>query len=379
MYNAVLGGTQDNGHHYRTTNTTAFKWTLTCCDGMDNAINPTNDQIIYMCSQDGGLNRSTDGGDNWTGISPGGSSWVAPIALHTSTPTTIFFAGNAGIFRSTNSGVSGWVNIGADGRGAIAQGTSNTARFYAAADESTTLRRSDNVNDASPTWTVKSGTTGWPTAANLTGTQITSIAVNPANSLDVWVTFSGYQGNTKVYRSTNGGDSWANLTGALPNLPVHSIKVRDMGSNNWEAYIGTDIGVFMRTNAFGWTYFSNGLPRVMVTDIEINDTYIYAGTYGRGIYRSDLYSACPANPTYGASYDGERIFQASGTINATTTIVGTVGANVWMKAGNYVQLNPGFVAQSGSIFTASVGPCGATLLPVVNIEAKKEEAPEVPK
>ncbi len=371
--NAVLGGTQDNGHHYRTSNTLAFKWTLTCCDGMDNAINPTNDQIIYMCTQDGGLNRSTDGGDNWTGISPGASSWVAPIALHTSTPTTIFFAGDAGIFRSTNSGINGWVNIGADGRGAMAQGTNNTARFYASGDGSNVIRRSDNINNASPTWTTISGNTGWPTAANLNGTQITSIAVNPANSADVWITFSGYQETTKVYRSTNSGDSWTNLTGALPNLPVHSIKVRDMGSSNWEAYIGTDIGVFMRTNSFGWTYFSNGLPRVIVTDVEINGTYIYAGTYGRGIFRSDLYSSCPENPSYAASYNGERVFQASGTINATTTIVGTVGTNVWMKAGNYVQLNPGFFAQSGSIYKASIGPCGATLLQAVNTEAKKEE------
>ena len=370
---AVLGGTQDNGHHYRTTNTSAFKWTLTCCDGMDNAINPTNDQIIYMCTQDGGLNRSTDGGNTWTGISPGGSSWVAPILLHTSTPTTIFFAGNAGIFRSTNSGTSGWVNIGADGRGAMAQGTSNTARFYAAAFESRTLRRSNNVNDASPTWTTISGNTGWPTTG-VTGTQITAISVNPANSLDVWVTFSGYQSNTKVFRSTNGGDSWTNMTGALPNLPVHTIKTRDLGSGNWETYIGTDIGVFMRTNSFGWTYFSNGLPRVIVTDIEINESYIYAGTYGRGIWRSDLYSTCPVNLVYGATYDNERVFQASGTINATTTIVGTVGTNVWMKAGNYVQLNPGFVAQQGAIYQATIGPCGSTLLPTtLQQDAKKEE------
>ncbi len=376
---AVLGGTQDNGHHYRTTNTSTFKWSLTCCDGMDNAIHPTNDQIIYMCSQNGGLNRSTNGGDTWTNISPGASSWVAPIALHTTTPTTIFFAGNAGIFRSTNSGTSGWVNIGADGRGAIAQGTSNSSRFYACGNN-TTLRRSDNINDADPDWTTISGNTGWPPASELTGTQITAIAVNPANSTDVWITFSGYQEDTKVYRSTNSGANWTRMTGALPNVPIHTIKVRDLGNSNWEAYIGTDIGVFMRTNTFGWTYYSNALPRVIVTDIEINDTYIYAGTYGRGIWRSDLYSACPTNATYSATYNSERIFQASGTINATTTIVGTVGANVWMKAGTAVQLNPGFVAQSGTIFRASIGPCGATLLPVIPTEAKKEEEEEeVPK
>jgi photosystem II stability/assembly factor-like uncharacterized protein len=364
---AVLGGTQDNGHHYRTSLTSAFKWTLTCCDGMDNAIDPTNDQIIYMCSQDGGLNRSTDGGNNWTGISPGGSTWVAPIALHTTTPTTIFFAGNAGIFRSTASGTSGWVNIGADGRAAMAQGTSNTSRFYAAGgtDEKNmrTLRRSDNINDAAPTWTTISGNTGWPTGI-VNNTQISGLAVNPRNSNEIWVTFSGYNDGKKVYRSTDAGDNWTNMSGALANLPVHVIKFQDQGANNgnYQVYIGTDIGVFYRSNSLSnWAFFSNGLPRVMVTDLELNGTYLYAGTYGRGIWRTDPYGNCVASATYSATYNEERVFQASGTITSTSTMLGALGTNVQMRAGSYVQLNPGFHAQSGSVYNATVGPCNAVL------------------
>jgi hypothetical protein len=364
---AVLGGTQDNGHHYRTSLTSAFKWTLTCCDGMDNAIDPTNDQIIYMCSQDGGLNRSTDGGDNWTGISPGGSTWVAPIALHTSTRTTIFFAGNSGIFRSTNSGTSGWVNIGSDGRAAMAQGTSNTSRFYAAGggdeDNMRTLQRSSDINDADPTWTTISGKPGWPTGL-VANTQITGLAVNPRNSNEIWVTFSGYNAEKKVYRSTDGGDNWTNMSGALPNLPVHVIKFQDQGANNgnYQVYIGTDIGVFYRSNSLSnWAFFSNGLPRVMVTDLELNGTYLYAGTYGRGIWRTDPYGNCVASATYSATYNEERVFQASGTITSTSTMLGALGTNVQMRAGSYVQLNPGFHAQSGSVYNATVGPCNAVL------------------
>lgn len=364
---AVLGGTQDNGHHYRTSLSSAFKWTLTCCDGMDNAIDPTNDQIIYMCSQDGGLNRSTNGGNTWTGISPGASTWVAPIALHTTTRTTIFFAGNAGIFRSTTSGTSNWVNIGADGRAAMAQGTSNADRFYAAGgsdeDNMRTLRRSDNINDADPDWTTISGNTGWPTGL-ADNTQITGLAINPRNSNEIWVTFSGYNDGKKVYSSTNAGDTWTNMSGALPNLPVHVIKFQDQGSNNnnFQVYIGTDIGVHYRSNSLtNWAFFSNGLPRVMVTDLELNGTYIYAGTYGRGIWRSDPYGNCIANGSYAATYNEERVFQASGTINSTSTMLGAVGTNVQMRAGNYVQLNPGFHAQSGSVYKASVGPCNAVL------------------
>jgi len=76
--NMILGGTQDNGHYVRYASTSEFLHTLTCCDGMDNAVDPTNSQIIYMCSQNGGLVRSIDGETNWTSESmPEASSCFA--------------------------------------------------------------------------------------------------------------------------------------------------------------------------------------------------------------------------------------------------------------------------------------------------------------
>jgi hypothetical protein len=272
--------------------------------------------------------------------------------------------------------LSNWINIGADGKGAMAQGTSFNSRMYAAGI-GTTLRKSDNINDASPDWTVISGNLNWPTSGNLSGSTITGLAVNPDNSSDVWVVFSGYNATTKVYRSINAGNTWQNLTGSLPNVPVHTIAFQDQGTSNgnYEVYVGTDIGVFYRSNSSAnWGYFSNGLPRVMVTDLEITNNYLYAGTYGRGIWRSLLYDNCPINSTYSATYNSERIFQASGTINTTITVTGTLGANVWMQAGDYVQLNPGFEAKAGGIYTAKAAPCGAVLLPEMQaVQPKKEE------
>ena len=95
---------------------------------------------------------------------------------------------------------------------------------------------------------MRSGTPGWPSTA---GTIITSIDVNSNNSLEVWVTFSGYNAAVKVLRSLDGGDNWTNETDNLPNVPVHIVKYQPGTAFAGPVYIGTDIGVFYRNNSIG--------------------------------------------------------------------------------------------------------------------------------
>jgi hypothetical protein len=41
-----------------------------------------------------------------------------------------------------------------------------------------------------------------------------------------------------------------------------------------------------------WVPYQNGLPNVIVNDLEIsyNDNKLWAGTYGRGLWKTDLYT-----------------------------------------------------------------------------------------
>jgi hypothetical protein len=57
----ILGGTQDNGHFLRESNTSAFKKVLGG-DGMDNIIDYSNSNTMYACYQNGGINKSVNGG-----------------------------------------------------------------------------------------------------------------------------------------------------------------------------------------------------------------------------------------------------------------------------------------------------------------------------
>ncbi len=363
--NIILGGTQDNGHHLRTTNTTIYKHVITCCDGMDNGINYNNTNIMYGFTQNGGLNKSSNAGGSFSGIKPTIASssepWVVPFLVHSTNPSTIFYASENGLLRHTANGepTNAWTNLGGSGStGAFAMGTSNTNRGYLASS-GTTFRRTDDLGVASPTWTIKSGTTGWPST---TGTIITSIDVNPANSMEVWVTFSGYNATTKVLRSTNGGDSWTNETDNLPNVPVHIVKYQAGTSFVGPVYIGTDIGVFYRNNSIGeWIQFGNDLPRTIVTDLEISTTsnVITACTYGRGFWRSPLYAGCDLNLTLSSSMTGDQYQQASSTISVSGNIIGGAGTRIFLKAGGYIDFNPGFEVKTGNEMRAFIGPCSS--------------------
>ena len=124
---------------------------------------------------------------------------------------------------------------------------------------------------------------------------LTSITVSNTDPNKVWVTFSGYSAADKVYKSTDGGATWTNVSAGLPNLPVNAI-VYTNGSANDAIYIGADIGVYYLDNTLSSvTPFMTALPNCAVRDLEIfyPTGKLRAATFGRGVWESDLYVPTP--------------------------------------------------------------------------------------
>lgn len=362
--NLIIGGTQDNGSN---------KWTggsgivhMRGADGMDCMIDHSNSNILYTSRQDGGLEKSTNGGSTFTWIKPGGSvgSWVTPYVMNPSNSSIIYGGYETGIYKSTNGG-SSWTNTGGDGRSAMAHGVNNTSRVYAASG--TTFRMS---SDAASTWTIY-------TAPG----SVTGIAVDPANSLRVFITVAGFTAGQKVYRSTNGGSSWTNISGNLPNVPMNCI-VYQTGSVDG-IYVGTDIGVFYRDNNLNtWVPYMNGLPTVPIFDLVINHSasLIRAGTYGRGLWTSDLWTACPSsyflsqgNDPSNPNYTGFQLYQASSTVTSSRIITGGIGTDVTYQAGGSITLTTGFHAKAGNKFKAGLGACYTNLVLTDGILEEEDE------
>lgn len=194
--------------------------------------------------------------------------------------------------------------------------------------------------------------------------KITDITVNENNANIVWLTLGGFDERKKVFRSTNGGQTWSNQSSNLPNLPVNCILL-----DGNSVYIGTDIGVYYKN--FGtdtsWTPFYNGLPRVPVSQMHkvflpsTNQFYIEASTFGRGLWRSEIFGTCTSNITVTANLQGQQFYQAGTSLSSTSVVSGGAGTNVFFQSGNAVTLTPGFHAESGNYFKAYVLPCNSGL------------------
>ncbi len=138
------------------------------------------------------------------------------------------------------------------------------------------LLKVDNAN-ATATWTVIS-----PDA--MIGS-ISDIEFG-SNENEIFVTIHNY-GVNSIWYTADGGNSWAQKEGNLPDLPVKCILQNPLKTD--QVLIGTDLGTWW-TEDFSsesptWYHDSYGMGYIKVTDMVMRDDYkVYAATYGRGIF-----------------------------------------------------------------------------------------------
>jgi len=286
--NIMMGGSQDNSTHLLKNN----NWTVPVGgDGMDNAINHDDDKYMYASSQYGNFRRSSNYGNSFqymNSLPPNGQGgWVTPIQLDPVNPAIVYI-GYTRLYKSTNHGVT-WSSTTSSSVGGqidvIAVAPSKTSVIYIAYNS--TIKKSVNTGN------------NWSNITNgISGSGfITDIAVSSLNEDHIWITKSGYTNGKKVFESIDGGSTWINVSGSLPNLPANTVQYA-AGTNDG-IYVGTDIGVYYKDNNLSdWVSFSKDLPNVIVTDLEIYEAgkKLRIATMGRGMWESDLYSELTGPP-----------------------------------------------------------------------------------
>lgn len=107
-----------------------------------------------------------------------------------------------------------------------------------------------------------------------------------ANESEIFATVHNY-GVNNIWYTPNGGTTWLEKDGDLPDLPVKAILQNPL--NPEEVIIGTELGIWFTTNfsvaSPNWLPAQGGMSNVKVTDIDLrDDNAIYISTYGRGVF-----------------------------------------------------------------------------------------------
>ncbi|HEX8150251.1 MAG TPA: MBG domain-containing protein [Pyrinomonadaceae bacterium] len=310
--NYTIGGTQDNGTERQRPDGT---WTRTDYgDGGfalidQNATNTTTvRQYHTYYNQVGtliGVATTTNSAafENWSffgcgsgtanGISCSDTavSFYAPMALGPGSPNTLYF-GTDKLYRSTNNGA-----------------TMTAVSQTLVSGVNVTAIGVSPQNDAVRIVGLRTGkvfrtVTGSSTLADVTGAIpakfVSRAVIDPNNQNTAYVTLSGYFGSTapRVYKTTNlsaAAPTWAGLgEGQLPDAPANAFAVDPADSNT--LYLGTDIGVYRSVDGgANWAPFSNGLPRVAVFDMAVQNPSrrLRIATHGRGMWEVSV-AASPA-------------------------------------------------------------------------------------
>jgi photosystem II stability/assembly factor-like uncharacterized protein len=296
----LLGGTQDNDC-LQTSGPVAWNSFSFQADGFVVLVDHTNPAITFGEYQYGsygqGPLRSTSGGVAGSFSAPTGIvssdriNWNAPYVMHPGDHNTMLF-GSQRVYRSRNNGVS-YAPISGDlttnnGSSLLVYSTlttlaispADTAVYYTGSDDGKVYRSTNSGQS----WT--------DISAGLPVRWVTRVTPDPVDPQGVYVTLSGFGMDEKlshVYHSTDRGDHWTAIASNLPDVPANDLIVDPLDTGR--LYLATDVGVYTSANGGAYWYpLGQGMPLQAVVDLTLHPgaRRLVAATHGRSQYALDL-------------------------------------------------------------------------------------------
>ena len=226
--------------------------------GMDNKTvgkiiqHPANAQI-FLAATSGGVYRSTNGGASWTNTQTGG---FKDIQFKPNDPNIVYAAAGSDFYRSVNNGVSftkitSGLTVGQ--RGTIAVTPANPEYVYfLVSDNTSAFQGLYRSSDAGLNFTTRSNSPNimdWSCDGSGTGGQSwydLALAADPVNAEVI------YAGGVNVWKSVNGGTTWAinsHWYGGCSVPSVHAdCHILIFSPVNGNLYAGDDGGCWTTSN-----------------------------------------------------------------------------------------------------------------------------------
>ncbi|MBS1705249.1 MAG: hypothetical protein JST40_05205 [Armatimonadetes bacterium] len=255
-----------------------------------------NANLVYVGGADGGVWKTTNGGTTWSWVTPSlPTTAVGALAIDPSNDQILYvgtgeanFANHSrygmGIFKTTNGGVS-WVQLGANvfsGRciSRLVIDPSNKQRLFASVTTAggfPELAAAKNHPNATGPLGVFRSTDGGETWTQLTNglpsQTATDVAIDPSNPQVLYAGIGRIFGSTQngIYKSADGGNTWSKLAGGLPTSSVGRITLCVAPSLSSRVYAmiarscdasggnGTTLGAYRTDNSgTSWTTLNVG-------------------------------------------------------------------------------------------------------------------------
>ncbi|HEY8317373.1 MAG TPA: hypothetical protein VIG76_00945 [Amnibacterium sp.] len=308
---AYWGGLQDNGESYTTTTSPDVQQAFTG-DGGDTIVDPANGNRAVEEYTNLDMYVTTDGATNdLREISPScltatnppavcdpNPRFIAPIEQDVKDPTH-WVAGGQYVWDDT----AGWSTVcdgasGCDWKKVYDTGAGHQVTALADNGATTYAAWCGSCNPGSFQRGLATNYGGaWHelSLAGVPSRYITSVAVDPKDAAHVIISIGSYSrrwipnaGYGHVFESRNGGRTWTDDSGNLPDAPVYKVALAGQ-----KLVVGTEVGAFVgRTSPYGarWARLGTGLPNVTVWDLTVTPTgAVVAGTHGRGDWKVQLH------------------------------------------------------------------------------------------
>jgi uncharacterized repeat protein (TIGR01451 family) len=321
------GGTQDNGTQFRsggTPSTPSMNWNdVGLGDGGQVIVDPNNGNMIFGTHFDISpyrFNVSPTGGLQFGGYTPitqgidlsDRSEFYVPWVMNKGN-TNQMFLGTHRLYRTDNAETADandvrWTPISPDLSTGCPGGAPNGARgcfigaigvadggsgVYVGTDDGLVWVSPDATTAATPTWKrVDKGA--------LPARPVTQFAVDRSNWRTAYAAYGSFNASTAnkpghVFKTIDGGKSWKDVSGSLPDNPVNSILLDPSDPNT--LFAGSDVGAFVTHNGgTTWARLGSGLPQSAIWQLDYDAArgLLMAGTHGRGAWTLDTGRTAPA-------------------------------------------------------------------------------------
>ena len=259
------------------------------------AINPQENNIIYIGTIQNGVYKSTDAGESWMHLEISSnlqSTTMRKIVIHPFAPDTVYATTAGGIFKSIDAGLS-WVNISPPGR------ENQEFRAVVLDPQHPYIIITGGVWDR---WkSTNSGQSWTEFSIDPEGGmdhEIDGLAINPQNPNIMFLVTPDSQYGRGIYKSTDEGITWLSTQNNCDSSGVgRDVEIDPIDTNI--IYFARDDGFRLSggrflskttDNGVNWFDISpNGLSKWSVLDIcisPIDHNTVFIGTETDGIFKS---------------------------------------------------------------------------------------------